>query len=97
MSQSTIIDKILNSFGIFNESKIYDTPENVILIEDEDGNGRNQEWHYCLVIGQMNYLAETTIPDIILAANQCAKYSIDKKIPRGSCQKDWTLFKEYKR
>ena len=31
VSQPTIIEKILNSLGICDESKIHDTPENVIL------------------------------------------------------------------
>ena len=45
------IDKILNKLGICDEWKIHDTPENVILTKYEDGNGRNQEWHYSSVIG----------------------------------------------
>ena len=47
MSQPAIIDKILNIFGIFNESKMHDTPENVILTIDKDGNGRKKERKYC--------------------------------------------------
>ena len=39
MSLPTIIDKILNSLGICNECKMYDTPANVILIRNEYGNG----------------------------------------------------------
>ena len=79
MSQPAIIDKILNSLGICDESKMHDTPANVILTKDEDGNGRKQEWHYHSVIGKMNYLAGTTRPDILFDMHQCAKYSIDPK------------------
>ena len=46
MSQPTIINKILNSLGIYNESKMHDTPENDILTKYEDGNGRKQECHH---------------------------------------------------
>ena len=67
MIQPTIIDKILNSLEIYDESKVYDTPENVILTKYEYGNGRRQEWHNCLVIGQMSYLAGTTRPDILFS------------------------------
>ena len=42
MSQPAIIDEILNSLGICDESKMHDTPANVILTKDEDGNGRKQ-------------------------------------------------------
>ena len=62
MSQPTIIDKILNSLGICDESKIQDTPANFILTKYEDGNGRNQEFHYCSVIGQIYYIYGTTRP-----------------------------------
>ena len=42
MRQPTIMNKILNSLGICDESKIHDTPANNILTTDEDGNGRKQ-------------------------------------------------------
>ena len=38
MSQPEIMDKILHSLGTCDESKIHDTPENVILTKDEDKN-----------------------------------------------------------
>ena len=77
MSQPTIIDKILNSLGICDESKIQDTPANFILTKYEDGNGRNQEFHYRSVIGQIYYISGTTRPYIIFAVHQCANYSMD--------------------
>ena len=40
MSQPAIIDKILNSLGICDESKMHDTPSNVILTNNEDVNRR---------------------------------------------------------
>ena len=43
MSQLAIIDKILNCLEVFDESKIHDTPANVILNNDKDGNGGNPE------------------------------------------------------
>ena len=79
MSQPEIINKILNSLGICDESKMHDTPANFILTKYEDGNGRKREWHYRSVIGQMTYLAGTTKPDIIFAVNQCVKYIIYPK------------------
>ena len=42
MSQNAIIDKNLNSLGISDELKMHDTPANLILSKDEDGNGRRQ-------------------------------------------------------
>ena len=79
MSQPEIIDKIFNSLWICDESKMFDTPANVILKGELYGYGRKQEWQYCSVIGKMNYLAWTTRPDIIFAVHQCPKYSLDPK------------------
>ena len=42
MSQPAIIDRIFNSLGICNESKMHDTTANVILTRDGDGNRRKQ-------------------------------------------------------
>ena len=77
MRQPVIIDKILNSLGICNESKMHDTPANIILKKYKDGNGSKKEWNHSSVIAQMNFLAGSTTPDIIFAVHQCAKYIID--------------------
>ena len=66
LSQLEIFNKILNSLGICDESKMHDIPVNAILTKDKDVNGRNQEWHYHPVIGQMNDLSGTTRPDCFL-------------------------------
>jgi hypothetical protein len=36
---------------------------------------------YCSVIGKLNYLAQTTRPDIVYATHQLAKYSSDPREP----------------
>ena len=81
MSQPAIIDKIVNSFGICDESKIHDTPANFILEIDEDVNGRNQEWHYHSVIFPKNCLAGTNRPDVnFCRASMCKVQHIFKTI-----------------
>ena len=64
---------------------MHNIPANIILTKYEYGNGRKQEWHYCSVIGEMNYLAETIRPGIIFAMHQFVKYSTD---PKQSYEKD---------
>ena len=76
---TAIIDKILNSLGILDESKMYVTPANVILTKYEYGHRSKQEWHYCSVIVQMIYFSVRTRPDILFDVHQCAKYSIYPK------------------
>ena len=79
MREPAIIETILNRLGICDESKMHDTPENVILTRDKYENRRKQEWHYFSVNVKVNYLARTTRPDILSAVYQCAKYSIYTK------------------
>ena len=79
MIQPEIIDKILNSLGIFDESKMHNIPANFILTKYEDVKGRRQELHYRSVIVQMNHLSGKTRPDILFSVHQCAKYSIYPK------------------
>ena len=79
MRKHIIIHKILNSLGIFDESKIYDTSANVILARYEDGNKSEKECHYSSVIGKMNCLSGKTSPDVPSSMYVCAKYSINPK------------------
>ena len=58
---------------------MHDTPANVILTKDEDGNWMKWEWHYCLLIGQIDSFPERKRLYIPFAFHQCAKYSIDSK------------------
>ncbi|KAL7459983.1 hypothetical protein ACHAXS_000454 [Conticribra weissflogii] len=37
----------------------------------------NGNFNYCLVVGKLNYLAQTTTPDMMYATHQIAKYSSD--------------------
>ena len=67
MIEPANIDNILNILGICDESKMHDTPANIILIKDETGTEEKRKRHYCSVIGQMNCLAGTIRPDIIFA------------------------------
>jgi hypothetical protein len=38
---------------------------------------------YHMVIGKLNYLAQTTRPDIVYTTHQLAKYSSDPRVPHG--------------
>ena len=59
---------------------MHDTPADTILHRDEEGEERKTEFHYRSVIGQLNYLAATTRPEIQFAVHQCARFSQDPKM-----------------
>ena len=59
-----------------SDTRFRDTPVILLLLhKDLEGFARNYVWNYCSVIGMMNYLSESTRPDIAMAVHQVAKYS----------------------
>jgi hypothetical protein len=59
---------------------MHDTPADEILHRDEDGQERKTEFHYRSIIGQLNYLAATTRPEITFAVHQCARFCDNPKM-----------------
>ena len=49
------------------------------LHKDKDGVPCIDEWHYRSLIGQLNYLTQSTRPDIQFAVHQCARFSENPK------------------
>ena len=56
------------------------TPSTYILLKDENGEERKDVWSYRSVVGMLNYLANTTRPDISMAVHQCARFSNEPKL-----------------
>jgi hypothetical protein len=79
MKQPAFIERIIASCGL-KDARMHDTPADVILHRDEDGQERKNEFHYRSVIGQLNYLAATTRPDIQFAVHQCARFCEQPKM-----------------
>jgi hypothetical protein len=48
------------------------TPAIAILHADTEGLARQESWKYPSIIGQLNYLAQNSRPDIAFAVHQCA-------------------------
>lgn len=79
MKQPAFIDRIIAQCGL-KDSRMHDTPADAILHRDKDGPPRKNEFHYRSLIGQLNYLAATTRPDIQFAVHQCARFCEDPKL-----------------
>jgi hypothetical protein len=76
MSQTGLIDAITESAHIpKGRPKNTPTPATVILHADAEGLARQESWNYPSVIGQLNYLAQNSRPDISFAVHQCARFS----------------------
>ncbi len=77
-TQCTLIDSIINDVGL-TDAKVKPVPAKVSLqlhaFKDEPPF--DLDFNYRSSIGKLNYLAQTTRPDIMYAMHQIAKYSSD--------------------
>ncbi len=77
MTQSGLIESVLQDLNLLHDSKMKDTPSLGILYPDKDGVPHQHSWNYHSVIGKLNYIAQNTQPDISFAVHQCARYSVN--------------------
>jgi hypothetical protein len=79
-SQTGLIDTITESAHIPKGGlKNTPTPVTAILHTNKEGLARQEFWNYPSVSGQLNYLAQTSRPDISFAVHQCARFSKEPK------------------
>ncbi|KAL7475484.1 hypothetical protein ACHAW6_001396, partial [Cyclotella cf. meneghiniana] len=83
-TQHALIDAIIDDVDIDN-SYTKQVPAKVSLqlyafcdLPKFDGN-----FNYCSAMGKLNYLGQTTRPDILYAVHQAAKYSTDPRLEHG--------------
>jgi hypothetical protein len=79
-----LIDSIISDVALSN-SKVKAVPAKVskILHAHLDKPPFSLNFGYHLVISKLNYLAQTTRPDIVYATHQLAKYSSNPREPHG--------------
>jgi hypothetical protein len=81
MSQTGLIDAVTESAHIpKGRLKNTPTPATSIAHADTEGLARQESSNYPYLIGQLNYLAQNSQPDISFAIHQCARFS---KEPKG--------------
>jgi hypothetical protein len=80
MSQTGLIDAVTESVHIpkggLNNTP---TPATAILRTDTEGLARQEPWNYPSIIGQLNYLAQNSRPEISFTVHQCARFSKEPK------------------
>ena len=81
LSQPFLINRILNFLGICNnefetDANSTSTPvANGLLHRDLDGKGRKYTWKYCMAVGMLSYLQNTSHPEISMVVHQTAHFS----------------------
>jgi hypothetical protein len=80
MIQTGLIDAVTESAHIpKGQLKNTPTPATECLHADTEGLARQESWNYPSVIGQLNYLAQNSRPDISFAVRQSARFSKEPK------------------
>jgi hypothetical protein len=80
MSQAGLIDAVTESAHIpKGRLKNTPTPATAILHAETEGLARQESWNYPSIIGQLNYLAQNSRPEISFAVHQCARFSKEPK------------------
>jgi hypothetical protein len=82
LTQRALIDSIISNIAL-GDSKVKAVPAKVseILHTHLNMPPFSLNFGYRLVIGKLNYLAQTTRPDIVYATHQLARYSSDLREP----------------
>ena len=85
-SQPHLIDKVLKALRL-NDAKTTttDTPaaSSKLLSRHTKSKAFDNSFHYCLVIGMLNYLDAGSRSDIAYATHQCARFAADPKVEHG--------------
>ena len=94
MTQPFLIDRIINAMGVDNRmTNARPTPAvKPLLHRDTDGEARRATWNYRSIIGMMNYLQQSTRPDISFAVHQCARFCNDPKLSHERAVKRITKY-----
>jgi hypothetical protein len=73
MTQPGLIDQILDDVGLTGDKVTQKKmPAREVLLPHPNGAPFDAEWSYRSIIGKLNFLAQNTRPDILMAIHQCA-------------------------
>ena len=82
MSQPHLIQRIIDTVRIdLRMTNSQPTPVvGPLLSRDEDGPDQKHDWSYRTLTGMLEYLQNTSRPDIAMAVNQCARFNVNPKL-----------------
>jgi len=90
LTQPQLIDSILKELNLQGANvKCKSTPaaSSKLLHSHQDAPVFDGHFHYCCIIGKLNYLEKSTRPDISFATHQCACFSANPRQPHANAVK----------
>ena len=79
-----LIDSIIADDGLkITTTKPVPAKAHIILLAHKDQPEFASNFDYRSVMGKLNYLAQTSCPDIMYAVHQISKYPADPRLPHG--------------
>jgi hypothetical protein len=77
LTRPDLIHQILDDLGMKSNSKTKDkaAPSSTILRRDINGAHFDEEWDYRSIVGKLNFLENSTCPEIAYVVHQCARFS----------------------
>ena len=83
--QRALIDSIINDIGLTTYCKVKPVPAKMSqqLHVCTNSTKFDLDFNYCSIVGKLNYLSQTTRPDIITTTHMIAKYSQDLRKDHG--------------
>ena len=89
LTQPLLQQRVVQAIKGISEANPKYTPATakVLLHKDSNGQARKGTWNYRSMIGMMNFLANSTRPDIQFAVHQCARFCIDPKLSHEAALK----------
>ena len=81
LTQPQLIESIIKDIHLQSGSNPKKTPAMTtsLLHNDTSGHEMTMDFHYCSIIGKLNFLEKSTRPDISMSIHQCACFSESPK------------------
>eukprot|EP00978_Attheya_sp_CCMP212_P031932 scaffold122559_cov58-Attheya_sp.AAC.2 len=81
LTQPHLIDQIISDLGLKDNTKTKELPalSSRVLNKDVDGLPFKETWNYRSLVGKINFLEKSTLPELAYASHQCARFSSDPK------------------
>ena len=81
VSQPFLLERIINTIPTMINARSAKTPAatGTFLTKDDTGEPRKENWHYRSLIGMLNYLVNSTQPELAYSVHQCARFCNNPK------------------